>query len=447
MLILTLDATLLKGTLPVATLPAAVALTTGSATFAGVLSANFSAVNGIINTLTASNLNVGAAAGVGMAFQLADSSGSTVGTPLGLIQIQKTGNWTVGTAATQNSIMTFSYPDVGTTREAMRFVAGGRILMGTTADDATTRLQVNGGATFTSTVQTTGTLVANLLQVTGNALYASGGGTLQFLTGGGTPQNMISKSLVLSDVLADSANALLNGLYVKGAITTLGALTAASVTTAGALSAGSFTLPGFTFNNGQLSQVVANSQSALILSNSSTAASTTTGLAINLYDTASVSIIAGAMTALKVGAFTNGTPASFVSALTFSTVNGSNASAERMRINGGNLLVGTTVDDGVNRLQIAGSTKITGALFTTGLLTAGSGAVALTNAAGNLLASTLTGTVPNAVVLPTASTTQLGAVMVDGTTVTITNGIISAVASGGGTSSGSADGMTLMGGI
>lgn len=47
------------------------------------------------------------------------------------------------------------------------------------------------------------------------------------------------------------------------------------------------------------------------------------------------------------------------------------AQTERMRItNGGNLLIGTTTDDGINKLQVSGSANVNGTLSVTGAITA-----------------------------------------------------------------------------
>jgi hypothetical protein len=107
-----------------------------------------------------------------------------------------------------------------------------------------------------------------------------------------------------------------------------------------------------------------------------------------------------------------------------------------------------------------------GNIVTVGTLTLGSGATVVSNAAGNLLASALTGALPaisgasltgltfsqlggaiTAAQQNIATTGALGAVKPDGTTITVdANGVISS-AGGGGSSSSSIDGMTLMGGI
>ena len=68
---------------------------------------------------------------------------------------------------------------------------------------------------------------------------------------------------------------------------------------------------------------------------------------------------------------------------------GSNGATARMRVHsGGSVTIGATTDDGVNKLQVTGATKITGALITTSTLTTLGGATfhttssALVNGAG-----------------------------------------------------------------
>lgn len=178
------------------------------------------------------------------------------------------------------------------------------------------------------------------------------------------------------------------------------------------------------------------------------------GIGFTLADTAGGGVSAARFYAVKTGAFTSGNLASQTSNFILELQDGATTREGFRIVAGARFILGTTVDDGVNKLQVTGPAKITGAFQATGVLTLGSGNLAVSNAAGNLLASALTGalpaldgsaltslsagnlvgTIPNAVVLPTASTTQLGGVKVDGTTITIAGGVISAAGGGGGAS-------------
>jgi hypothetical protein len=88
--------------------------------------------------------------------------------------------------------------------EAMRVVSGGRVLIGTTTDDGTTRLQVSGNATVGGTLGVTGLSTLGSLSVTGTA-------TLLSLT---TTGNISGAALIPT-----SATVPVNGLFLPAANT------------------------------------------------------------------------------------------------------------------------------------------------------------------------------------------------------------------------------------
>lgn len=133
---------------------------------------------------------------------------------------------------------------------------------------------------------------------------------------------------------------------------------------------------------------------------------------------------------------------------------GSNTSIAEIEMYGGATVAYLDVAQLYSQLQsFSAGINVTGGnlivinnVIASGTLTLGTGAVAVSNAAGNLLASTLSGTIPNTVNIPTMSTTQLGGAKIDGITIINTSGTISAVISAT-SPNGFTDGMTLMGGF
>jgi len=222
-----------------------------------------------------------------------------------------------GGAGTQSNEMAFYTSSSGTESERMRLTSGGRLGIGTTNPLAT--LHVLGSAAVSSYIYMGTT--QRISWGNGNQeISATNDAQIEFKTGGSEKMRLTSGGNLLIGTTTDSAK-----------------LTVDETTT------NNLTVAHFKHNQGG---VISN----LLLENS--AGANDTGFSFDFR-------LASSGTSAKIGAIRTNSPGAGDTDMFFSTSTNGTSVSEAMRLtSGGNVLIGTTTDDGSSKLQVAGTVKI-----------------------------------------------------------------------------------------
>lgn len=275
------------------------------------VSLNYPATASIDTRLSISNSgNGGAGRGTAIVMGVPGSSSNVDGVKINV--------YTVGGAtATQSADLAFDVALSGTLTERMRMTSNGNLLIGTTTDDNLNKLQVNGTTTATSFIK-------------------SGGTSSQFLKADGSIDATIYQPLLNNPVTGSLAVG-----YLPKVIGT-------SILGNSAIQeSGSSVLLNY--------PATANIDTRLSISNSGNGGAGR-GTAIVMGVPGSSSNIDG----VKINAYTVGGATASQSADLAFDVALSGELTERMRMtSNGNLLIGTTTDDNVNKLQVSGTVEST----------------------------------------------------------------------------------------